>query len=293
MPTSIHIQQLHIHPFHEQIFGPPDPAEIKRLASDIKTNQLNHPLDVTPDLQIVGGRKRYLALQQLAWQEVPVHIRQELTCEASIRRFIIRDNFIRHDNTPLERARCAQQLKELALNGSFDDLPQWKQNSAQKKLAQQIGEMLGIGRRQVDRLLRVLETPLSVQRAFEQGLPIKLAESVAGLASQIQAQIALEIEQGGDPREVIQRHVQTSANRPKGPTEAYRRLLQRLAAMGEALEGCQGQIATSADGYQDHLRILQQTQAWLDRLIEMDHQGQQAREAAQARILRQFQGGMS
>ena len=63
--------------------------------------------------------------------------------------------------------------------------------------------------------------------------------------------------------------------------------------MGEALEGCQGQIATSADGYQDHLRILQQTQAWLDRLIEMDHQGQQAREAAQARILRQFQGGMS
>ena len=63
-----------------------------------------------------------------------------------------------------------------------------------------ISRVLGIGTREANRLIRVLDMPDEVQMAYDDGkLSLQLAGAVAGLTRSEQEQIAASIRAGGKP----------------------------------------------------------------------------------------------
>jgi hypothetical protein len=96
--------------------------------------------------------------------------------------------------------------------------------------------MMNISGRQVSRLMAVLDAPLAVQQACDDGhLPVELAARIANLSGDKQAEIAEQIRQGADPKKVARRFLR----RRREPTDAekvYNRLVTALSDAAEAFE---------------------------------------------------------
>lgn len=80
-----------------------------------------------------------------------------------------------------------------------------------------IGQRLGLSGRTLDRLLNILRAPQPVQDAFErEELPLVMAERVARLPKDVQKQLAMEIEAGNCPQQVIGAKLKDDAERKAG-----------------------------------------------------------------------------
>jgi ParB/RepB/Spo0J family partition protein len=220
------------HPRQLQMFGEPDPHEIGDLVDDLRRNGQLQPLEITRGGVIIAGHRRTAAARLLGWETLQVWVRDDLADDpAAVERRLIEDNLNRRQLGRLAKARLYKRLRELERGGGDGRLP----GEQGQDLRDRLGERLGVSGRTLDRCRRIVErTPLEVQDAVDAGrLPLTLAGEVANLNRAQREKIGNEIRQGGDPGEVVRRHV---AAAPRRGRHAYRlkdqfiRWLQRSVA---------------------------------------------------------------
>lgn len=114
-----------------------------------------------------------------------------------------------------------------------------------KAIRDHVGEQLGICGREVDRLLRLLQAPVEVQLAYENGhVGIVAAGRVAGLPPEVQEEIAEELrERPEDAKAIIVPEL------PKGGENQWqgRRLLRKVMEFAR-------DIVPELEGVVDQLR---------------------------------------
>jgi ParB/RepB/Spo0J family partition protein len=86
---------------------------IDELAESIKEYGLIIPLILDEDNNLIAGQRRYLALQKLGWEEVPI-LRKDVN-ELRAKELEFEENEQREDFTWQERAMAIKQLHELRL----------------------------------------------------------------------------------------------------------------------------------------------------------------------------------
>jgi hypothetical protein len=105
-----------------------------------------------------------------------------------------------------------------------------------EELRDRVGKKIGLSGRHADRLVNILITPMAVQRAFSKvQLPLVQAEKVSRLGWTKQVQIAKEVEDGGDPTEIVAAYLPRPSPRVK-PDKTYQKLMTELARGLEAME---------------------------------------------------------
>ena len=118
---------------------------------------------------------------------------------------MIADNAVRRHLSRLTLARCALRLHELAvLNKRKKKLTTTDRCAARVRTRDQVGRELNMSGREVDRFLAVLKTPPEVQNAFDRSeLTLIVADRVARLPEDRQAEVAKAIRDGGKPADAV------------------------------------------------------------------------------------------
>ena len=95
-----------------QIFAEPLEAEIERLARDILSRGLQHPIEITPSGEIIAGRRRWLALLHVGEESTVCVVRHDLAAqgEIAVLEHLVNDNIVRrrHSTVPV-RERCSER----------------------------------------------------------------------------------------------------------------------------------------------------------------------------------------
>lgn len=171
------------------------------------------------------------------WQDIDAIIRHDLAEKGELQaeRYLIADNAQRRQLSPLQMARSAQRLKELVVLQKRGKIRECDQGSIHRETRSQVGQMLGIGGREVSRLLRVLRAPPEVQDALDAGrLTIMEANDVTSLGAKDQKAIARAIQQGQAPKTVVAKFIEKETLRKKGVKPFFRGLLKDVSeARGE------------------------------------------------------------
>jgi len=190
------LDSLKPHPRQNQNFDPHTDETIRSLAKDMQANGQLTPVEITADGTLIAGCGRVQAVRLLGWDEVAVWVRDDLKSDADVELRLIEDNDNRRQLTPLGKARLAKRRWELQGKSS---------KRGEGLLRDQLGKILDMSGRNLDRYLRVLEAPIEVQQALDRKqLPLVEAKKVAGLARDVQEKIAEQIRNGEPPREVVQ-----------------------------------------------------------------------------------------
>jgi ParB family chromosome partitioning protein len=189
------VERLKPHPFQNQFFTDPTEAELAKLMESMARDGQLTPIEITPDNEVICGRRRLLAAQKLEWTELECWIRTDLVehGEDAIKRRLIEDNITRQQLGKLALARSYKALKELesAANepGDVRDL---------------IGRQLGVSGRQLDRYLRLLELPLVFQELVDQKrITLGQTASLLSLPKQKLTQLAKRVVGADDPRKLV------------------------------------------------------------------------------------------
>lgn len=276
---KVKLADLKPHPRQKALFGIATVSEIEILANDIRDHGLRHPIEVLPDGTILCGHNRVKAAKaMLHWDEIDAIVRHDLAGanDLEIEKCVIADNYCRRQLRPLERARCALRLKELAHGGGLGHLSENAQENVRRNVRGWVGSLLKMSGREVSRLLRVLETPPAIQRAYDDGkLSLVLAGKVAGLTDAQQQQIVQDIRVGVDPKEAVRRITAPAADSLR---QAYRRLVSQLDTAAQAIMPHVDAVQT-ADPEAD-LAALQSGLTLLENLIARVRDCQRQQEAA-------------
>jgi len=281
---KVKIADLRPFPRQDALFQQPSPAEIELLAQDMHQRGLQHPIEILPDGTIVCGHCRVRAAEHLGWEEIDAIVRHDLADEgeAEIEKHVVIDNALRRQLGPMQRARCAQRLRELCHGGN--QLTYDEQDDVYIHTRDWIGQVLNISGRHVSRMLAVLDTPPAVQQAYdERRLSLELAAKIANRSPDVQAAIARRIEQGDDPKEVAIRFLR----RRRLPTSAervYSQLITVLAKSAEAFEGGFSEVEIVDTG-DDPVAILRQSPPMLAALAEHVERRREEQAAALAEKL--------
>jgi ParB/RepB/Spo0J family partition protein len=225
------ISKLKEHARQGALFDDLSDAELAALAADMKAVGLRDPIEALPDGTIVAGHQRVRAARRLGWKEIDVIVREDLrdAGPAAVRKSLITDNLLRRHLSPLARAHCIKELVELELGG---------RRSSQEAIKKQVGQLLGLSPRSVNRYLLVLATPVQVQRAFDRGeLTLVNAGKVALLPKSAQAEIAQRIERGEKAATVIAEHLGKKYGGEGDVARAFGRLVRALRREGRLLGG--------------------------------------------------------
>ncbi len=256
------VADLKPHPSNT-IFGDLPDAELKELADDLAQRGQQHPIDILPDGTIVGGHQRWLAAQILGWTTIRCRVRYDLARagEDAIEEYLLRDNFCRRQLTPLAAARVYRRLKSLA-----------KKNGRRFKgdVRDFIAARFGKSGRTLDRWARLLDAPIEVQNAVNEG-KLKLLDGcrVVALPPEVQANIAEKILAGADPTKVIQSYLGSNKSLPPvNVGTLLSRLLRDLKLHSAVLSNRVDEI----EAYQ-----------WVDSLTTLEH-GRELIERLCARI---------
>ncbi len=156
-----------------------DPAELEQMVTTIRTLGIIQPIVVRPldshpgdHYEIVAGERRWRAAQLAGMSTVPAIIRTlDERCTAL---YSLAENIARSDLNPMELARGYQSVVE-------------EHGFSQTELSEAIGQNL----KTVNRILRLLKLPESVQELIEQGvLTAKHGELLLGLSKVRQLELA-------------------------------------------------------------------------------------------------------
>jgi ParB-like chromosome segregation protein Spo0J len=231
------LSRLKNNPKQRSLFIDPTPQEIAQLAADMQKNGQLQAVEILRDGTLIAGHKRAKAAEQLGWTEIDAWVRNDLADqgEDAVERRLIEDNLTRRQLDPLDLARCALRLKNMARKRWEGRLSEADRGEVRDRIGLQIGR----SGRQVDRLLRVVEhTPMEVQGAVSAGkLTMNDALAVAGLDKAVREQIAEEIREGGDAKEIVGRFVGKKDRRHKTARDAKNAFLKSLARGYADLEG--------------------------------------------------------
>jgi ParB family chromosome partitioning protein len=102
--TETLLSEIHIGTRHRKDLG-----DISALARSIDQIGLLHPVVVTPDLELIAGRRRLEAVKELGWTKVPIHV---VSLE-EILRGEHAENVQRKDFTPSEAVAIGKALETL------------------------------------------------------------------------------------------------------------------------------------------------------------------------------------
>jgi ParB family chromosome partitioning protein len=259
--------------------------QIEVLARDMDENGLQQPIEVLPDHTIVAGHCRVKAARRNGWEEIDAIIRCDLAeqGELAVEQYMIRDNCLRRQLSPLQRAQCALSLKELALRRQCDNQP--LDHIAKAVIRQtpstrdEIGGLLRISGREVSRLLRVLETPPEVQTAFDAGhLSLVLAEKVAGLDAAKQEAVAQSIRDGEGAAAAVRKVIAVAADPSLAATSIYGKLLNAVNCAVEVLNDRIKEIKVRDDQVAEHVGTLRNAEPLFRKLIEHEQAEKQRHE---------------
>ena len=110
--VKLRIDLLKPHPSQHAFFSHLPEMQIELLARDMKEHGLQHPIEVLPDYTIIAGHFRVEAARRNKWSHIAAIIRYDLAArgELAVELYVIRDNYLRRQLSPLERApRIADQ----------------------------------------------------------------------------------------------------------------------------------------------------------------------------------------
>lgn len=86
-------------------------TDVETLARSIESVGLIHPLTINPNGELLAGARRFQAVRELGWEEVPVQVVDE---DALVQELIsIDENLVRKALKPLELERCLNRGREL------------------------------------------------------------------------------------------------------------------------------------------------------------------------------------
>src|ERR1035437_4909207 len=133
-------------------------TELRDLESSIRANGLLQPVTVRADSSgleffLIAGERRFRAVQQLGWREIPAIVREESEVdEKALLTLALVENLQRTDLNPIEEGEGYQQL------------------IAQFSLSQQeVAKAVGKDRSTIANTLRLLALPLPVRRQVREG----------------------------------------------------------------------------------------------------------------------------
>ena len=151
------------------------PEELEELAASIDENGLLQPLVVRPSpsrdnrFELVAGERRFRAVTELAWEDVPVLVR-EVEDEALLVLALV-ENLQREALNPLEEAEGYRTLA--------DDF-----EMTQEEIARSVGK----SRSAVANFLRLLKLPPSIRKMLQEGdLSVGHARSLLSLDDTVRA----------------------------------------------------------------------------------------------------------
>ncbi|WP_425613657.1 ParB/RepB/Spo0J family partition protein [Anatilimnocola sp. NA78] len=159
------IYSLKPHPKQELFFPEAAAANINDLAADILANGLNEPLEITPDNRIISGHRRCRVLKKLhvdghsTFASVQVKVRYDLAAlgEVAIERRLLQANLNRRHLTVTEFARV-----------TFNEFQLRKPTKGEQlKLKRSIAEQYNINVKTLERIWRLLDLPLELQRLVD------------------------------------------------------------------------------------------------------------------------------
>jgi len=220
------IAKLKPHPTQADHWGDLADDRLRELASDIETRGLIHPILIVPDGTIVQGHQRVRACKLLGWIEIPAIVERELAKEgdAAVEEALLLDNYMRGHFDKLTLARASRRMEQLDKRKPREARRAWR------RTAEIIGDRSS---RTINRHYQVLQTPIEVQRAWQnKQLTLTEACAVDRLRKETQQESALQIRQGGKAKEVVARHI--SASRKK--KEPHSILAVFLKQFGTAVE---------------------------------------------------------
>lgn len=202
---EVPIEAIRSNPFQPRTRFPDE--ALGELAASIRRNGLLQPLVVRPageGWQIVAGERRWRALRQLEWENVPVIVR-DLTDEQMLVLALV-ENLQREDLGPLDEARGYQQL--------IDDFGLSRQ---------EVGAQVGRDRSTVSNTLRLLALPETVQELLAEGaITAGHGRAILGLEEE-KAQIALARRAANDGLSVRQTEERVRRARDDGSSPAEKR----------------------------------------------------------------------
>jgi ParB/RepB/Spo0J family partition protein len=279
-PTSTHeatpevlpwkLANLRPHPEQGKIFGDLPEHKFQELVENLRKEGLKVPIEVTPDGVIICGNNRVRAAEQLGWKEIQAVVRHDLKDlgEAAITTRLIEDNLTRRQLSRLAQARAYQRLKEVSCQ-----LPKNGLNGSEKsEVRDQIGEVLGMSGRNLDRYLAVLSTPRAVQDAFEeQRLALVLAAKVSTFKKPVQEAIAREVaDPEANAREVVNRYEKKQPQTPRTIRQSYDRFLRLLEEALEVAPEEPDQVPRASFGARKRLDTLRSVRAVARQFVEIE-----------------------
>ena len=209
---TLRLAKLKPHPEQERYFRQYGAYEYETLKADIRDNGLKNPIEVVPadnaaglePYTIISGHTRCKILIELGIDKAEVSLRYDLldASASEITKLFLLDNVARRQQDRLGQARAAIQLytierEQLGRRVSGDPMNQ-------EELSKQIGAIIGVSGRTLQRYRNILASPIEVQGAFQSG-QIKLIDAarVSSLSPKDQALLAKRLRDGEDLKVVF------------------------------------------------------------------------------------------
>jgi ParB/RepB/Spo0J family partition protein len=252
---KVALAELKPHPRQQEVFADLPDAQLEELATDMKLNGQLVPIEVLPGGTIICGHQRVKAARKLGWSTVRAIIRDDLAelGKAAVFDRLVSDNLNRRQLDQLTQARCYQKLKENA-----SKLPRKARSAyAGVDLRDRLAKQFKISGRSLDRWLRVLSTPVEVQRAVSAGsLSLVSAGRVAGADEAVMEFVATEIRLGKDPEEVVADHLPKKSSKQVNDRKAVMTFIRHLRSDVPDLEGRVNQLNLRGPLNPDQIELL-------------------------------------
>ena len=216
------VDDLRPHPRQSELFRDLSEIELAFLAGDIKLNGLQQPLEITPDGTVIAGHQRL--------HRPKVEMERSRRCRSPrFRGGGAGCNPGATDRNELEPS-SAQSIGNRALRKELVELEHSSDWQRRQDLLEEVAQRLNFtSRRTVNRYLAVLDAPIAVQHAFENGqLSLVLAGQVARLPPEVQQEAASRISAGENPRNVVKELVDANGRTRLGYSPAFGPLIRRL-----------------------------------------------------------------
>jgi ParB-like chromosome segregation protein Spo0J len=187
------LEKLRPHPLQAKIYRGRADWEIEELARDMADRGQDEPVEVLPAGTVISGHGRVEAAKRLGWTTVRCWVRRDLeeAGRQAAEKRLIETNLHRRQLSRLDMVRSYRHLKQIARD-------KWGRQPHEHKVKGDLRDLIaarfGVSGRTLDRWLRVLELPMLLQAAVEEG-SLKLTDGVrvAALPEKVREQIASRV----------------------------------------------------------------------------------------------------
>jgi hypothetical protein len=220
---------LRQHPVQIDYLLPLTDTVLTAKAAVVSESGQQRPVQVLSGGTVVAGWDEVEVAQTLGWEMINAVVRHDLDGDnLEAESLLVNDALANRPLSRLETFALLQRLEgvEWAAWRSSDEI--FDQPKSLQELAR---EWLGIGKREVDRLKRIMELPRSIRLAAAAGyLSVRLAHDLVGLRQDLIVQLVEQIEDRGieSALQVAHTVLPWTASTSDDPEKAYRKLVRAL-----------------------------------------------------------------